>query len=225
MEHQTIIVTGGAGVLGMAVVARLAAEGARVVVMDKTSRDTVPGATLVFGVLDVTDPAETGKAMLTVREQLGGLHGLVNIAGTFRWERLEDGSVDTWDLLYTVNLKSAVVATKAALPHLLETKGCIVNIGANGAARGSAGMGPYAASKAGVARLTESLAEEVKGRGVRVNAVLPSIIDTPQNRADMPDADYSRWVSPSALADVIAFLLSPQSAAITGACIPVTGLV
>jgi NAD(P)-dependent dehydrogenase (short-subunit alcohol dehydrogenase family) len=100
-----------------------------------------------------------------------------------------------------------------------------VNIGANAAIRAAAGMGAYAASKAAVARLTESLAEELKDKGITVNAVLPSIIDTPQNRTDMPDADFTRWVSPAQLAEVILFLLSDASAAVTGALLPVTGRV
>ena len=124
-----------------------------------------------------------------------------------------------------MNLRTAVVCCKAALPALLERgAGCIVNIGAGAAAaRAAAGMGAYTASKAGVQRLTESLAEEVKDRGVRVNAVLPGTIDTPRNRADMPDADVARWVAPEAIADVIVFLASDAARAVTGASIPVFG--
>ena len=117
--------------------------------------------------------------------------------------------------------------SRAALPHLIKRGGGrIVNIGAGAAAtKAGAGMGAYTASKAGVAKLTESLAEEVKDRGVTVNALLPSIIDTPANRADMPNADFSRWVAPRAIADVILFLLSDQASAVTGALIPVSGRV
>ncbi|MGL6113365.1 MAG: SDR family oxidoreductase, partial [Rubrivivax sp.] len=119
-----------------------------------------------------------------------------------------------------------VAASQAALKHLsLQPAASIVNVGALAAQKAGAGMGAYAASKAGVARLTEAMAEEFKDRGLRVNAVLPSILDTPANRADMPDADVSRWVSPQALARVIAFLLSEDAAAVTGACIPVAGRV
>jgi NAD(P)-dependent dehydrogenase (short-subunit alcohol dehydrogenase family) len=120
--------------------------------------------------------------------------------------------------MHAMNLRTAVVSSKAALAHIGEG-GAIVNIGANAANKVAMGMAPYAASKAGVRALTESLAEEVRGRGIRVNAVLPTIIDTPTNRADMPDADRSDWVTPAGAARAIAFLLSRDSATITGACI------
>jgi NAD(P)-dependent dehydrogenase (short-subunit alcohol dehydrogenase family) len=162
--------------------------------------------------------------MATIKRKLGRLDVLVNIAGTFRFETLEKGDTQTWDLLFKVNVKTAVNAARAALPFLLESgSGRIVNVGANAAIKAGAGMGPYAASKAGVHRFTESLAEELKGRGVTVNAVLPSIIDTPANRADMPNADFSKWVTPAELAGVILFLASDEAKAITGALIPVTG--
>ena len=162
--------------------------------------------------------------MNTAAERLGGLDALVNVAGTFRWETVESGSSDTWDLLYNVNLRTAVNASRAALP-ILKSGGRIVNIGAAGAIKAGAGMGAYAASKAGVAKLTEALAEEVKDRGITVNAVLPSIIDTPANRADMPTAQFDRWVKAEQVADLIIFLLSQRAAAITGALIPITGRV
>jgi len=126
--------------------------------------------------------------------------------------------------MYNINLKTVLNVCQAGLPHLLQRPGArIVNIGAGAAGKAAAGMGAYAASKAGVLRMTEALAEETRDRGLTVNAVLPGIIDTPANRRDMPDADFSRWVSPQALADVIAFLLSDAARAITGAGIPVLG--
>ncbi len=118
-------------------------------------------------------------------------------------------------------------ACKAALPHLVKNKtGRIVNIGAGAAAaKAGAGMGAYTASKAGVTKLTESLAEETKGQGITVNAILPSIIDTAPNRKDMPDADFSKWVKAEEIGDLIAFLLSDKASAITGASIPISGRV
>jgi NAD(P)-dependent dehydrogenase (short-subunit alcohol dehydrogenase family) len=153
----------------------------------------------------------------------GGIDVLVNIAGGFAWETLEGGSIDTWARMQAMNLTSNATITKLALPQLRKSAaGRIVNIGAGGAVKAAMGMGAYAASKSGVHRLTEALAEELAGSSVTVNAVLPSIIDTPTNRADMPDADTSQWVQPAALADVILFLASDAARAVSGALIPVS---
>jgi NAD(P)-dependent dehydrogenase (short-subunit alcohol dehydrogenase family) len=205
LAGKRIAVTGAFGSLGAAVVQ--AARGAR-----------------AFGGVDLADTAQAKTAIDDAARALGGLDALVNIAGTFRWETLAKGSPDTWDFLYRVNLRTAVAASKAALAHLPDG-GRIVNIGAAGALKAGAGMGAYAASKSGVMRFTESLAEELKPRGITVNAVLPSIIDTPPNRKDMPEADFGKWVKPAQLADVIVFLLSDRASAITGALIPVVGRV
>src|SRR5262249_9633259 len=148
------------------------------------------------------------------------------IAGGFAWETHEAGSAETWRRLFWMNVETAANACRAAIPHLkASAAGRIVNVGANGAVKAAAGMGPYAASKAGVRRLTEALAEELKGAGVTVNAVLPSIIDTPANRADMPKADFSTWVRPEELAAVMLFLASEAASGVTGALVPVTGRV
>jgi NAD(P)-dependent dehydrogenase (short-subunit alcohol dehydrogenase family) len=128
--------------------------------------------------------------------------------------------------MYEMNVRTALLASQAALPHLLARgAGRIVNVGALAAAQAASGMGAYAASKAGVARLTEAMAEELKDRNITVNAVLPSILDTPANRAEMPKADPSKWVTPDALARVIVFLMSGDAAPITGALVPVKGRV
>ena len=234
LQGKVVAVTGGFGQLGIAVVRAALAAGAQVAALDRAPAPadaTRPpnealGAALALGELDLADTNAATQALGQVVSRFGGLDGLVNVAGTFRWETLEQGSLDTWDLLYRINLRSAVSASRAALPHLLKrSSGRIINIGAGAASKAGAGMGAYAASKAGVARLTEALAEELKDRGITVNAVLPSIIDTPANRADMPKADFSRWVKPQAIADVIVFLLSDQASAVTGASIPVSGRV
>jgi NAD(P)-dependent dehydrogenase (short-subunit alcohol dehydrogenase family) len=225
MKNKVIVVTGAAGTLGTSILKFFANEGAQLAAIDKLPPEHITGATLPLGNVDLTDPQSANSAFTKIRDRFGEIDGLLNVAGAFRWETIEDGNIMTWDFLYSVNLKSAVIACTEALPLLIKKQGSIVNIGANAAARGSVGMGAYTASKAGVVRLTESLADELKGRGVRVNALLPSIIDTPQNRADIPAADHSTWVSPEAIAKIAAFLFSPASEAITGACIPVTGLV
>ena len=229
LEGKTIVVTGGFGVLGMALGRQLAECGAQVALLDRAQAGELPAgagkAVLSVGGVDLASPGAAQAALRRVHEHLGAIDGLVNVAGGFAWETLEGGSLDTWDTLYQINLRTAVVACQAVLPLLGPGGGRIVNVGALGAQKAAAGMGAYAASKAGVARLTEALAEELKDRGVTVNAVLPSIIDTPTNRRDMPDADSSRWVSPEALGRVIAFLLSDDASAVTGACIPVAGRV
>ncbi len=225
MQDRIIAVTGSAGALGSAVVRRLSASGAKVVGIDLAPQAAAPELALALGGVDLGDPAAVTQAFASIRDRFPALHGLVNVAGGFRWETVADGTVETWDRLYAMNVRSALLASQSALPLLLAEGGAIVNIGAAAAQKADMGMGAYAASKAGVARLTESLAAELKDRGIRVNAVLPSILDTALNRADMPQAEFDRWVSPDALADVIAFLLSDAARAITGALLPVTGRV
>ena len=226
-----VVVTGAFGALGRAVATAFAARNARLALLDVTPqppgviRGQLGAAPLLFGGVDLSDMEATRRVMAATAMRFGGIDVLVNIAGGFRWEKLEDGDPETWDQLYAMNLRTAVVCCKAALPALIERGGGrIINIGAGAAAaRAGAGMGAYTASKAGVQRLTESLSEEVKDRGVTVNAILPGTIDTPRNRADMPDADFSRWVAPEAIADVILFLASEAARAVTGAAIPVVG--
>lgn len=226
LAARRVLVTGGLGHLGRAVGRLLASRGARVVLLDRAPAVSVEGVAGVLGGVDLGSDTDTAAAVTEAIRLMGSLNGLVNVAGGFRWEKLDDGSLSTWDAMYTTNLRSAVAASRAALPHLrAAAPAAIVNIGALAALKAGVGMGAYAASKAGVARLTEALAEELKDEGVRVNAVLPSILDTPANRADMPDADTSRWVNSAQLAAVVAFLLSDDAAAVTGACIPVTGRV
>ncbi|QGP80588.1 SDR family NAD(P)-dependent oxidoreductase [Sphingobium sp. CAP-1] len=216
-----VIVTGAAGILGRAVSQCLRDAGYGVTGIDRAPADD--GASAYLGGVDLTDGDATRDAVRQAIADRGPLHALVNVAGTFRWETMADGDAATWSTLFDINLRTAVNAVRAALPALREGGGAVVSIGAASAIKAGAGMGAYAASKAGIAKLTEALAEEEKDHGVRVNAVLPSIIDTPANRADMPDADFSRWVAPSAVASVIAFLLSDGASAVTGACLPVTG--
>jgi NAD(P)-dependent dehydrogenase (short-subunit alcohol dehydrogenase family) len=230
LSGRVVAVTGGFGRLGVAVAQAALAAGAKVAALDVALSPGDPkalGNALALGGLDLAEPVTVARALDTVAAKLGGLDALVNVAGTFRWQTLEQGTVEAWDLLYRVNLRTAVSASRAALPLLLRAGGGrIVNVGAAAAAaKAGTGMAAYAASKAGVLKLTEALADEVKDRGITVNAVLPSIIDTPANRSDMPTADFTRWVTPSDVANVIVFLLSDEARAVTGALIPVTGRV
>ncbi|HET8882357.1 MAG TPA: SDR family NAD(P)-dependent oxidoreductase [Solimonas sp.] len=224
LKGKIVAVTGGLGALGRAVAQAAAAAGATVIAIDRVD-GTPPSGVEASPALDLGDADATAKAFAAIAARHGRIDALVNIAGGFRWETVADGALDSWDALYQINLRTAVSACRATLPHLPAKGGRIVNVGAAGAVKAAAGMGAYAASKAGVMRLTEALAEELKKRDVTVNAVLPSIIDTPANRKDMPDADFASWVTPTALADVIVFLLSERAAAVTGALIPVVGRV
>ncbi len=220
-----VIVTGAAGALGREVVGVLAAAGYELTGVDITNGlDSVEGLSHRLNNVDLGMRDHVERAFKKAVSEAGPIEGLVNIAGGFEWETIADGDANTWDRLYSINVRSAVNASHAAIPHLAEGAS-IVNIGAAAALKAGLGMGPYAAAKSAVARLTETLAEELKDRHVRVNAVLPSIIDTPANRKEMPDADFSTWVTGTELANVIAFLLSRQASAITGALIPVVGRV
>jgi NAD(P)-dependent dehydrogenase (short-subunit alcohol dehydrogenase family) len=227
LKGKTIAVTGAFGILGTAVVQALLAQGAAVAAIDRADAPRDPatlGAASLHGGVDLGDAGAAKAAFDAIARAHGGLHGVVNIAGGFRWEKVAGASLEGWDAMYQMNLRTAVAACQAALAHLPDG-GRIINIGANGAVKAGAGMGSYAASKAGVMRMTEALAEELKDRAITVNALLPSIIDTPANRKDMPDADFARWVQPAQLAAAIVFLLSDQADAITGALIPVVGRV
>ena len=229
-QNRVVVVTGAYGALGTAVAKAFDRTGAHVALIDLSQPSAEVQATfagsrhLVLGGADLANVEATRKAMAAIAMRFGGIDVLVNVAGGFRWEKIEDGDVDTWDAMYAMNLRSAVVSCKAVLPAMLERGGGrIINIGAGAAAKAGLGMGAYTASKAGVQRLTEALAEELKDRRITVNAILPGIIDTPRNRLDMPSADVTRWVSPAEIASVIVFLASDEASAVTGAAIPVSG--
>lgn len=215
-----IVFTGASGALGSAVALYLRGEGWELIGIDLSEQG--PEGIGFYGGIDLTDQDAVENALARIAEG-GKIAGLVNIAGGFIWETLGDSDAQSWERMFRMNVLSAANTSRAALPHFAE-HGSIVNIGA-AAAKAAAGMGAYTAAKSGVARLTEVLAEEVKDQGLRVNAVMPSIIDTPANRAAMGEGDADKRVAPEELARVIAFLLSKNASAITGACIPVTGRV
>lgn len=221
---RSIIVTGAGGVLGKAVCEAFRSNGDRVARVDyaPTLPDENPGGIDLPGV-DLAKPGAAESATRKILDAFQRIDVLVNVAGGFVWETLDDGGVDTWASMYAMNAATCVAMTKAALPALRATSNAaIINIGAGSAITAGAGMGAYAASKSAVHKLTESLAAELADTDCTVNAVLPSIIDTPANRASMPHADFSQWVRPSALAKVILFLASPSARAVNGALIPVS---
>jgi len=228
LSGKVLVVTGSAGVLGQAVAVTLSGYGAKLALVDHTHAPSLaqPAGALHYGGVDLTQEDAARTVMERIAKDAGRLDGLINVAGGFRWEKLAGGTIDSWDSMHRLNLRTAVLSCQAALPHLPQAGGGrIVNVGAMGAIKAAAGMGAYAASKAGVAKLTEALADELKDRGITVNAILPSTLDTPQNRLDMPHADFTRWVTPVEAAEVIAFLVSDEARAVTGALIPVVGRV
>ena len=215
---KRVLVTGAAGVAGRAVASAFQAAGATVTGVDIVEEDA-PWRTIVA---DLIDPDGARGAV----EQAGVIDILANIAGGFTMgDEIADTSDETWDFMMNLNARTVLNMCRAAAPGMVENGGGkIVNIGARGGLRGAAAMGAYIASKSVVIRLTETLADELKHKGVNVNCILPSIIDTPRNRADMPKAKFDQWVSPEAIAGVVLFLASPAADAIHGAAIPVEGL-
>jgi NAD(P)-dependent dehydrogenase (short-subunit alcohol dehydrogenase family) len=226
MDGKVIVVTGASGALGKVVAETALARGARVAGVDHAASQ-IPATQdrIEFGGVDLSDAGQAKKAIDAVVAHFGRLDALINIAGGFAFEAVAEGDERTWQRMYALNVLTALNASRSAIPYLSASgAGRIVNVGAIGALQAGAGMGAYAASKAGVHRLTEALAAEWKAR-ITVNAVLPSTIDTAANRASMPKADFTKWVTPQELAEVILFLVSDAASAVTGALIPVSGRV
>jgi NAD(P)-dependent dehydrogenase (short-subunit alcohol dehydrogenase family) len=226
MDGKVVVVTGASGALGRVVAEAALARGARVAGVDHAPSQ-VPATEnrIELGGVDLSDPAQAKNAIDAVAALFGRLDVLINIAGGFAFEAIAEGETRTWQRMYALNVLTALNTSRSALPYLAASpSGRIVNVGAMGALQAGAGMGAYAASKAGVHRLTEALAAEWKGK-LTVNAVLPSTIDTAANRASMPKADFTKWVRPEELAEVMLFLASDAASAITGALLPVNGRV
>jgi NAD(P)-dependent dehydrogenase (short-subunit alcohol dehydrogenase family) len=224
MNGKVVVITGALGALGKVVAESALARGAKVAGIDHAPSQTPATADrLELGGIDLSDPVAAKKAIDAAALHFGRIDALINIAGGFAFEPVAEGDSKGWQRMYALNVLTALNTSRAALGYLSASgAGRIVNIGAMGALQAGAGMGAYAASKAGVHRLTEALAAEWKG-SITVNAVLPSIIDTDANRASMPKADFSKWVRPQELAEVILFLASDATSAVTGALLPVAG--
>jgi NAD(P)-dependent dehydrogenase (short-subunit alcohol dehydrogenase family) len=229
-DQKMFIVTGAAGNVGAALTTLLTARGHRVAAMDRTAESLAAhfGANALVvpvPVADLSDPAVAQAAVAQAGAALGNIDGVAATVGTFAMAPTAESAPDLWERMLRINLYTVLNTFSAALPHLRAAgSGSLVAISAGAALRAGPGMAAYAASKSAVLRLVESMADEVKGERIRVNAVLPGTIDTPQNRAAMPDADPSRWVTPTQVAEVLAFLLSEASAGVTGAALGVPGL-
>ncbi len=230
-ENTSVLVTGAAGNLGQAVAAAFAHQGARLVLLGRS----VDSLKAVFGeagdkrlyvAADLLDDAQVAAAWAAALQRFGRIDVLCNLVGGFRMgDAVHETADSTWDFLMDINARTLLNMARTVVPHMLENGGGkIVNVGAFSAQRGTAKMGAYVAAKSSVIRLTESMAAELRTKNINVNCVLPGTLNTPENRAAMPDADASRWVGPADLASVIVFLASDAAQAMHGASVPVTGL-
>ena len=228
---RTVFITAAAGNLGRAIAAAFEARGANLVAVGRT-RESLAAALgaeserRLFVTADLLDQAALDSAVALARSRFGSVDVLCNIAGGFRMgSPVHETSDADWDFMMDINVRTLLHAVRAVVPQMLEAGGGkIVNVGAFSAQKGVAQMGAYVAAKSAVIRLTETMAAELRDKNINVNCVLPTIIDTPENRAGMPKADPSRWVAPADLANVIVFLASDEARAIHGAALPITGL-
>jgi NAD(P)-dependent dehydrogenase (short-subunit alcohol dehydrogenase family) len=231
-ENRVVVVTGAAGNLGRAVAEVFARHGARLALLDRDAdgiEQTIEAcsgqaAARAFA-CDLTDPSSVEQAGKAIVDAFGQIDVLANIAGGFAMgPRVQETEDRDWDFMMDLNLRSVFHCCRQMIPTMLASGGGrIVNVSARAAERGKARMGPYCASKAAVRTLTESLAAENRFENINVNCILPGTIDTPQNRESMPDQDFSHWVPPAALADVVLFLASDAARCVNGAAIPVYG--
>lgn len=231
LKGKVVIITGAAGNLGQAVAAAFAQAGARRVLVDRATGhlatlypEAGPDVLLMNGV-DLAEEQAARRLVEAVIQQFGRIDVLVNAVGGFAGGKpVHEDSPANWEQMFRINLYTTLHACRAAIPVFLKQgSGSIVNVAARAALAGVATLGAYCASKSAVIRLTESLAGELKDKGITVNCVLPGTIDTPQNRRDMPNADFSKWVPAASIADAILFLGSDAARAVTGAALPVYG--
>lgn len=222
LSGKKLIITGANGALGRVVADVARANGAQLALLDIAWPAAAPADGASRHTVDLCDAAATAKCI----ESIGAFDGVINLAGGFDMgPAVYEITDEQWHHLYRMNVVTLQHTVRAAVPVLLARgRGAIVNVGAIGALKGAAHMGAYCGTKSVVMRFTESLSEELKHRGINVNAVLPSVIDTPRNRADMPAADFSKWVKPEQLANAICFLASDAASGIHGVLLPVAGL-
>lgn len=232
LKEKVAIVTGGTGALGRVIVSEFLKEGAKVIctyIVDEELRDVLPLLSqfrdqIVFTKTNVIKQKQVERTVQKTLKRFGRIDILVNTVGGFAYAPVVETDEKTWDHMMNINLKSTFLCSKAVLPHMIKQNyGKIINISSRPALKGAAGVGAYGASKAGVLNLTEAIAEEVREYDINVNAILPSVIDTPANRKAMPEADFSKWVKPEEIARVVVFLASDESKPISGAGIPVFG--
>ena len=231
MAQLVVMVTGAAGNLGRAVAQVFATAGARLVLVDARAATLdaafgAPDDSRMHAAANLLRQEQVDAAVQSVIDRFGRIDVLCHLAGGFRMgEAVHETGYDTWDFLLDLNARTLIGAARAVVPRMLAVRnGSIVAVAAAGAQKGMAQMGAYCASKAATVRLVEAMSAELRDRGINVNCVLPSVIDTPENRKAVPGADPARWVAPVDLARVIAFLASDEARAVHGAALPVTGL-
>jgi NAD(P)-dependent dehydrogenase (short-subunit alcohol dehydrogenase family) len=231
-NNQIVLVTGAAGNLGFAVAQAFRTAGAGLILVDRARErlselyaDWLPADDIWLATADLTNEASVADMAATVLAEAGRVDVLVNVAGGFSMgAAVHETELATWEFLLNLNAKSILLTSKAFVPQMIARgEGKIVSVAARAGLEGKAKMGAYTVSKAAVIRLTESLADELKEHGINVNCILPGTIDTPQNRAAMPNANVAKWVAPAELANVILFLASPAASAVQGAAVPVYG--
>jgi len=233
LKDKVVIITGAAGNLGRAVASRVQELGARMVLVERSDEHLQaaygalkdPAQHWLAGGIDMADPQAVNAMTAEAHKRFARIDGLVNTVGGFRGGKpVHEADLAEWDFMYDINVRTALHACRAVIPYMLMTQsGRIINVASRNAFQGSPNYAAYSAAKTAVLRLTESLAGELKTRGINVNCIVPGTIDTPQNREAMPKADFSAWVPPEDLAHVVAFLLSEEARSVTGAAVPVYG--
>jgi NAD(P)-dependent dehydrogenase (short-subunit alcohol dehydrogenase family) len=230
--EQVVLITGAGGNLGQATARAFQQASARLVLVDRRLEkleavypDLSQSEDVLFATADLTDAGAVEGMVFEAAQHFGRIDVVANIAGGFAMgPRVHETRLETWQMMLDLNAGSVYFMARAVVPHMLQQgSGRIINVAARAGLEGKAKMGAYVVSKSAVIRLTETMSAELKDKGILVNCILPGTIDTPQNREDMPNADFSKWVAPEALADVILFLASDAARAVTGAAVPVYG--
>jgi NAD(P)-dependent dehydrogenase (short-subunit alcohol dehydrogenase family) len=229
-SRQTVMVTGAGGNLGRAVVSAFSRRGANLICVDKCvdagfGESARNQDSSLFILADLLDAAQVDDAVNQSIIRFGRIDVLCNLAGGFCADGpIHKGTDREWDFLFDVNVRSLLNTVRAVVPQMIRIGGGkVINVGAHSALQGRGQIGAYCAIKGGVHRITESMSEELRCEKINVNCVLPTILDTPENRAAMPQSDSTDWLPTEDLADVICFLASHEARAIHGAAIPVRG--
>lgn len=233
LTDQVIIITGATGNLGQAAAIAFHQAGAKLALVGRKHKSlhtvfssSIPeNESTMYVAANLMEESSVTELIASVMNKFGHIDGLLNIAGGFTMGPLvHETPIDTWDFMLNLNARTVFLMSRAVVPHMLaQGSGKIVNVSAKAGLGGRAKMAPYVVSKTAVIRLTESMALELKDQNINVNCILPGTIDTPRNREEMPNADFSKWVAPEALADTMLFLASDAARAVTGAILPVTG--